>query len=444
MARKRSFFSVFIRFLFTARMAMHGVFSNPLRATLTILGVVIGVASVVSLMGIGEGARMAVVSQFKSLGSNVIVIKAESTAVEFKPEYHEELIERVDTLKMATPVVNTKAAFKWRRTRGTVKIIGVNEDYPKIRDHMLASGRFFTGLHVKQRSQVAVVGYNLAIDLLKGRNLVGSTLTLNGQTYTIIGVMTEKGKGNADDIDNKILIPYSSAMKLANKRTVDEIWGKADSPTDADLAVVQLGRIFKGKLGLTSTARDFAGSTGNEGEGGMEGDGGEQVGEIPGEEPTPEVPETSEGTEELITVTNLNQLVEEVDNANRVMTLLLGGIAAVSLLVGGLGIMNIMMVAVKERTEEIGVRRALGAKQSNLLLQFLLEALYISVIGCVIGVIGGIWGLNMFNEIGFSTHISLQAIKIATIVALVSGLMFGVYPAISASSVPPVEALRGQ
>jgi putative ABC transport system permease protein len=344
--------------------------------------------------------------------------------------------------------------LKWRRTRGIIGIVGVSDKYPDIRDHKLASGRFFTGLHVKQRSQVAVIGYKLAIDLLNGRNIVGSTLTLNGQSYIIIGVMTEKGVGNAEDIDNKILVPYTSAMKLANKRTVDEIWGKAASATDAELAVVQLGRIFKGKLGLTSTARDIARIAGAENQAGSEGSntgvsgGGEAVqapsGEDPGQNPQPEVPETAEGSEDLVTITNLNQLVKEVDNANRVMTLLLGGIAAVSLLVGGLGIMNIMMVAVHERTEEIGVRRAMGAKQSNLLLQFLLEALYISVIGSALGIIAGIWGLNIFEDIGFNTQISYQAIKIASIVALGSGLLFGVYPAISASSVPPVEALRGQ
>ncbi|HZK17788.1 MAG TPA: FtsX-like permease family protein, partial [Clostridia bacterium] len=135
-------------------------------------------------------------------------------------------------------------------------------------------------------------------------------------------------------------------------------------------------------------------------------------------------------------------LVKEADKANRVMSLLLGGIAAVSLLVGGLGIMNIMLVAVTERTGEIGVRRALGAKQSDLLTQFLIEALYLSGMGAVFGVLTGIWGVSMFSQYGFETAVSLQAIQIATFVALLAGLLFGIYPAMSASSVPPVEALR--
>ena len=135
-------------------------------------------------------------------------------------------------------------------------------------------------------------------------------------------------------------------------------------------------------------------------------------------------------------------MVKEADQANRVMTFLLGGIAAVSLLVGGLGIMNIMLVAVTERTQEIGVRRALGAKQSDLLIQFLLEALYVSIIGAIAGTAGGIWGLNVFAAQGFDTAISFAAIKIAVIVALGSGLLFVIYPEISASSGPPLEALR--
>ena len=164
----------------------------------------------------------------------------------------------------------------------------------------------------------------------------------------------------------------------------------------------------------------------------------------PGNGPEASAPEIAGLGEDLVTITSLNQLVKEADNTNRVMTLLLGGIAAVSLLVGGLGIMNIMMVSVSERTEEIGVRRALGAKQGDLLFQFVLEALYVSLFGSIAGIAAGIWGLGIFNGIGYETAISFQAIKIATVVALSSGLLFGVYPAVSASALPPVEALRRQ
>jgi putative ABC transport system permease protein len=437
-------YPLFIRFWFTAKMASHGIFANPLRSALTVLGVVIGVASVVSLMGIGEGARQAVVEQFKSLGTNVISIKAQDPSVEFEPEEAAELVERVQGLKASTPVVNTKAVIRWRRTRGNAEIMGVNNQFPEIRDHELITGRFFTSLHVAQRSPVAVLGYNIGSGLMGGRSPVGQTLTIDGTTYRIMGVLAPKGAGKAEDIDDKILIPYSTALKIAEKKKVEEIWAKAASTKEADLAVVQLGRIFKRKLGLDQSAPTPI-PTPEEGQPMdpmmMEKMAMERSARGSGSSKSSGLPTTAEG---LITITNLNQLVEEADKANRVMTLLLGGIAAVSLLVGGLGIMNIMLVAVTERTQEIGVRRALGAKQGDLLAQFLLEALYVSAIGAIIGTALGIWGLNVFNRYGFETAISFQAIKIATFVALGSGLLFGVYPAVSASSVPPVVALRRQ
>jgi putative ABC transport system permease protein len=146
--------------------------------------------------------------------------------------------------------------------------------------------------------------------------------------------------------------------------------------------------------------------------------------------------------EEPLTITSLNNLVKEADQANRIMTVLLGGIAAVSLLVGGIGIMNIMLVAVTERTSEIGVRRALGAKQEDLLIQFLLESIYVSIIGCILGILLGAWAISVVSKYGLNAVVSLQSIKIAVGVALSSGLLFGVYPAINASSLPPVEALK--
>jgi len=428
-------------------MAWHGILAKPMRSALTILGVAIGVASVVSLMGIGEGARQSVVRQFESLGSNVIVIKAMDGKFEFQPEEAAELVEQVEGLELATPVIQTKGNMRWRRARGTAELLGVNEQFPQVRDHQLISGHFFSKLHVEQRSPVAVLGYNIGAGLLNGRDPVGQTFSLNNTTYLIVGVLAPKGAGQGDNIDDKILIPYTSAQKIANKKTVEEIWAKASSEKDTDLAVVQLGRIFRRKLGLDQSAPTPVLSTDPNGETMVKEEmslaGSEEA--VASTEAVAPSEQESAGLstgQDLITITSLNQLVDEADKANRIMTLLLGGIAAVSLLVGGLGIMNIMLVAVTERTAEIGVRRALGAKQGDLLVQFLLEALYLSGIGAVAGVAAGVWGMNVFSRYGFETVISIQAVTIACGVALGSGLLFGVYPAVAASSVPPVEALR--
>lgn len=434
--------SFLIKLLFTAKMALHGLALNPLRTALTVLGVTIGVASVVSLMGIGEGARIAVMEQFESLGTNVIKIASHNPAYEFDPSISEELVERVQGMDYSSPVVNANTQMRWKRDRMDMNILGVNEQFGKIRDYELIDGFFISEYHVKLRSNVAVVGFNVANQLMGGRSPLGRYITLNGESYEIIGVLGEKGPGKADDIDNKVIIPYTCAQKIAEKRTVEEIWCKANSTEEANLAVVQLSRIIKRMLNIGENGApsgNVAPDMGMEDAMYMEEKFIEE--EVYMETGTND---SSSGGEDVITITNLNQMVEEADEANRVMSLLLGGIAAVSLLVGGLGIMNIMLVAVAERTVEIGLRRALGAQKNDLLIQFLLEALFVSILGSVAGTILGIGGTMIFEEYGFDTAVSLKAISIATIVALGSGMVFGVYPAFSAASIPPVAALRRQ
>lgn len=439
--------SLLVRTKFSALMAFDGIKSNLLRTFLTVLGISIGVAAVISLMGIGEGARRSIVSQFESLGENVIVIKSNAENVTFEAEEAEEIPERVTGIEYATPVVYTEETpVRWRRDESKMNIVGVNQYYPEIKDHPIMTGNFFTSLHVKQRSPVAVLGYNVANNLLNGRSPVGQAIKINGINYLIVGVLSEKGEGKGDGIDDKIVIPYTSAMKIANTKNILEIWAKSNSAEDAELAMVQLGRIFKRKVGLGNNIRP-ADSQGQENPNG----GGEVAVEEPVEpmpEPEPEVPGKDENVfekgEEPLTITSLNNLVKEADQANRIMTVLLGGIAAVSLLVGGIGIMNIMLVAVTERTSEIGVRRALGAKKEDLLIQFLLEAVYVSIIGCVVGLVIGAWAVQIVSNYGLAAVVSFDSVKIAVFVALSSGLLFGVYPAINASSLPPVEALKRQ
>jgi len=436
--------SFFIKLLFSMKMAFHGLALNPLRTTLTVLGVTIGVASVVSLMGIGEGARIAVMEQFESLGTNVIKLSASNPAYEFDSELSDDLVVRVQGLDYISPLVHADTQLKWKRSRIDVEVIGVNEQFDSIRDHVIADGVFLSQYQVKLRANVAVVGYNIGNNLMNGRSPVGRYITLDGENYEIIGVLGEKGKGKADGIDDKIIIPFTCAQKIVGKRTVEEIWGKASSKDDARLAVVQLGRIIRKKLNIKDgvpAAPTNDNNNGFEGEvmfdnfgGGFIDSGGGGGGNTP-------APKTGE---DIITITNLNQMVEEADEANRVMSLLLGGIAAVSLLVGGLGIMNIMLVAVAERTEEIGLRRALGAQKNDLLMQFLLEALFVSILGSIVGVVLGIGGTAIFENYGFDTAISFKAIYIATMVAVSSGMIFGVYPAFTAASIPPVVALRRQ
>ena len=454
MISKTSLKGLSVRLWFSMQMAFHGILSNKPRSALTVLGVAIGVTSVVALMGIGEGARLAVMKQFESLGTNVVVIQAQEDKYYFEPEKADEFLERVSTLDYTTPVIYGDAKMRWRRISAQVPILGVNQDFPVIRDHPLITGQFFNKLQVQQRSPVVVLGYNVAKNLQgQGRSIVGQSMTIGGLDYRIIGVLKEKGQGQGDGIDDKVVMPYTTAQKVLKKVKVPEIWGKSSSNDAIELSVVQLGRIIRQEYKLDGSNAVTPGGSGGGSTGGEEGggvaimDGGM---EIPiedgstnnnGEEGSNNG--TSLGDKKMpVTVTSLNAMVDQADQANRIMSLLLGGIAAVSLLVGGLGIMNIMLVAVTERTGEIGVRRALGARQSDLMVQFVLEALYLSGIGAVIGVILGVLGLNMFAHYGFDTAVSFTAIRVAVLVALGSGLVFGVYPAANAASIPPVEALR--
>lgn len=471
MARKKGLAGFGVRLWFGMQMAFHGIITNPLRSLLTLLGVAIGVASVVSLMSIGEGARISVMEQFLSLGSNVIVVESHNPQYDFDPQRAEEFVTRVSGLQMATPVMEGSVSIKWRRIRATVPVLGVNHDFPAIRDQKLIAGGFFSLLHEEQRSPVVVLGYNVAQDLSLGRNPAGQTLSINGLDYTIMGVLAAKGKDKGEGIDDKIVIPYSTAAKVLKKQKVKQIICKADSLANVDLAVIQLGRIFHQEL-------NFSGNPSSGGSGGADAvidrekpmPGGDapviydegmvsnegmvsyEEDMIMPDEPIADFPEEpglgrpdNDGAlrqDEPVTVTSLNQMVNEADQANRVMTLLLGAIAAVSLLVGGLGIMNIMLVAVAERIGEIGVRRALGARQNDLVMQFILEALYLSAFGAFLGIVLGLLALGLFNSYGMTAVVSFTAIRVAVLVSLGCGLIFGVYPALSASSVPPVEALR--
>lgn len=448
MRDKGNISNLLVRLKFSAMMALDGITSNVLRTFLTVLGISIGVAAVISLMGIGEGARRSIVAQFESLGENVIVIKSNAENVKFDIEETEMLSKRIMGIEYATPVIYTEdTPIRWRRDESKMNIVGVNENYPEIKDHPVINGNFFTSLHVKQRSPVVVLGYNVAKSLLNGRSPVGQTMKIDGINYRIVGVLGEKGAGKGDGIDDKIVIPYTSAMKISKTKDILEIWAKSNSAEDAELAMVQLGRIYKRKIGMGSniTPNGNGEQTPGEGEAIVE----ESI-DMTIEEPVPEepgVPEKEnvfEKGEEPLTITSLNNLVKEADQANRIMSVLLGGIAAVSLLVGGIGIMNIMLVAVTERTSEIGVRRALGAKKEDLLIQFLLEAVYVSIIGCVTGILLGAWAVSIVSKYGLSAVVSFESIQIAVFVALASGLLFGVYPAINASSLPPVEALKRQ
>jgi len=424
-----------VRALFGLQTAVGGVLAHRLRSALTVLGVTIGVASVITMLAVGHAARLAIVKQFESLGTNLIVMEIHRWDMRFDTGDADEMEERVPTILAAVPVLEHEARVKCRREISEMSVLGVDEDFPLVRDHSLAAGRFFGPLHVEQRARVAVLGMSAAQRLFSGRNPIGQGMYIDGQRFTVIGVLEYKGKGMAGDIDDYILLPISSARRVAMHGHISKIWAKAKDRPSAEAAVTQLGRILNHKFNLDqlaespdmpyySRSRRFYGPY-------------DYYDGPPWMRPGQEAPEQAP-----VTVTSMNAFIKEAGEAKRVMTVMLGGIAGVSLLVGGLGIMNIMLVSVSERTREIGTRMAVGATKRDLLFQFVAEALFISLLGAILGVGLGWVGGRLFERYGLQAVVTVQGLLTAGLAAVGVGLLFGAYPAYVATSLPPADALR--
>ncbi len=418
--------------------AFWGLRGNRLRSLITIMGVAIGVASIVTLVSIGEGARLAVIRQFENLGTNIIQVESHHWVARLGIEDARDLESRVPTISAAMPVIQTTARLKWRRTiREDVPVLGVDENFPYIRSHPVTAGRFFSRLHVRERLRVCVLGYQLACGLFGGRDPLGQSLFIADQRFRVIGVLEPRGPGMAGGIDQTVVIPVTAAQRLTRSYKVDAIWAKAADRASVEPALVQIGRIFRRKFNIGDqlhpqlqtppTAPVGAGSR-------------QRLVVVEGEMDLKLRLPGSSGP--ILTATSLNELVRQADEANRVMILMLGGIASVSLLVGGLGIMNIMLVSVSERKREIGLRKALGATRADLMHQFLAEALLLSLLGTALGLGLGYASAEIVTRYGLESALTARASYAAVLAALVVGCTFGVYPAYLASGLPPAEALR--
>ncbi len=430
--------SLFVRGTFGLETALGGVMSQKLRSTLTVLGVAIGVASLIILLAIGNGARVAIARQFESLGTNLIKVSAERWDIRLRVGDVGEVLERVPTVSSGMALLREEEVqVKYRRLVADFPLLGVTEDFPDIRDHELLEGRFFGPLHVQERMRVAVLGYDAWRRIFGSTNPVGQGVYIGGQRFTVLGVLDRKGEGMAGDIDKEIVVPVTAAQRVLLTGRVDELWFQSPDANSVDAALVQLGRIFRHKFNIGDEDPGGGGGyPGNPRDGMYMSPGG--YGRVdywypPWEEPTSGPP---------LTVTSLNTMVEEASEASRVMTMMLGGIASVALLVGGLGIMNIMLVSVTERTREIGIRKALGAHPADLVYQFMIEALLLGMVGGALGLTMGYLGTGLATRYGLETLLTMQASGVAFVASVVIAILFGVYPAFTAAQLEPVEALR--
>ena len=396
------------------KVAVQSIVKNSLRTLLTMLGVVIGVGSVTIMVAIGQGAQAQIREQVDSLGTNMIVITPGSSnqggvnqgAASFNrltTDDSDALESGSFLLSAVSPVIKSPAQAVGGDGNWRTIVQGVDTDYQLIRDWEVSSGAFFEATDVRSRRKVAVIGATVADELFFDTDPVGERIQLRHVPFEIIGVLAEKGQ-TADglDQDDVILAPYTTVQtRLAGRQFIAEIVASTSTPEDISAAQEEIALILR-------ESHDLA-----------------------------------EWEDDDFAVRNQTDLADTAQSTTKVMTVLLAAIAGISLLVGGIGIMNIMLVSVTERTREIGLRLAVGARGNDVLVQFMIEAIVLSVLGGVIGVIGGITGSLMVARItGWGIAISPQAIALALVFAAAVGIFFGFYPARRAASLHPIDALR--
>lgn len=387
------------RMLDIGMMAWQSISTRLTRSLLMMLGVTIGVASVIALVAAGNGASAQVAARVESLGANLLFVApgpgVQLTATDL------QLIPRITSLVTAVlPVVSSAGPLVYGGQNMTVPITGTDQLWPALRDAPVARGRFLTARDVQQDGYVVSLGSQVASELFGSMDPVGAEVRLDGATFTVIGVMAPKGASFGANQDLAVFIPYTTAQLLLQTDQLSEIDVQVSSAAVAGYAADEITRYY------TIRYQD---------------------------------------NPQAVQVSSEDSLLSTIEKNRRTFTFLLGGTAAISLLVGGIGIMNIMLVAVAERTREIGVRKALGARSRDVLAQFLTEAVALSGAGGLIGVVLGLSGAGSVAHLaGWHDLIVPSSVALAFGFALGVGMVFGAYPAARAAALDPIEALRQQ
>jgi putative ABC transport system permease protein len=398
----------------TFKIAFRALRRNKLRSVLTALGIIIGVGAVIAMVSIGNGAKAQVEQQIASLGENVILIFSGSvtssgirtgwgSAGTLKIEDAEAIRREVPgVIAVSEEVISTRQVSAGNQNWFT-RVYGESPEYFDIRQWPLSDGASFTGQDVRSANKVCVIGRTTASQVFGSEDPIGQVLRIQGLPFLVTGVLTPKGLSpQGTDQDDIVILPYTSAMKrVIGGSTLRGINVQVASPNDLAPAQQQITELLRQRHNIRA------------------------------------------GRDDDFTVRNQQEIAETATATSRIMALLLGAIASVSLIVGGIGIMNIMLVSVTERTREIGVRLAVGAHGRDILTQFLIEAVTLSVIGGVIGIMLGLGASRMLSVIAhWPTLISIPSIIAAFFVSAAVGIFFGFYPAREAAQLDPIEALR--
>ncbi|HVN53793.1 MAG TPA: ABC transporter permease [Anaerolineaceae bacterium] len=396
--------------------------SNKLRSSLTILGIVIGVAAVVSMLAIGQGAENSISNSINNIGTNLLFISSGGgpgvRVTNPKPLLLSDVTVLSDPsqapdVEYVTGVLNIRGDVSANGQDTSTSVVGVSPNYAVMRNLTVAEGEFITSDNINTRSAVAVIGTDVATNLFnRTDNIVGQTIRVQNQLFKVIGVLESKGGGGFGSQDNQVLVPITTAQsrlaRRANRNQVDQILISAASSSQVQAAETEVTQILRSRHHLADNAQaDFY-------------------------------------------ILSQSDILSSASSITGTLTVFLGGIGGISLVVGGIGIMNIMLVTVTERTREIGLRKALGARKRDIRAQFLIESLLLSMLGGAIGVLLAWVISNLIAQISeangtpITPSISLNAVLLATFFSAGVGCFFGLYPANRAANLEPVEALRAE
>lgn len=397
----------------TSRVALMALSRNKMRSFLTALGIIIGVGAVIAMVSIGQGAKADVERRFSEMGSNLLFVRPGSqsfrgrsggggTTQTLKEADAQAILDNSDAVTYVSPNVNTRAQVIYQNKNWNSSIYGVGHSYPIIRNWAVADGQFFSEQQVKAGQKVCVLGSEVYENLFEGAPAIGLVVRIKRIPFRVLGVMESKGETGFMSRDDVIFIPYKTAMMrllgVDYIQSIDVSAASLESTADAQAQIEEILRL-RHKI--------------------------------------------APGAEDDFNVRNMSDIAESASESTRILTILLGGIASISLLVGGIGIMNIMLVSVTERIREIGIRMSVGAKERDILLQFLTEAIVLSLLGGILGIVLGIGSSQLISHFSpMNTVVLPSSIALAFLFAGSVGIFFGFYPARKASRLDPIDALR--